>query len=226
MAAGRCLASNIEVASTLERSRQLQQETREAQAASVPLSGIADVSSCLAPLRDAAARGAGLVALHPRQISALAQMLEAVLRLRTAALAEPYSQPTNGAAASHAIQRSNDASETSQDGGATGAAVAFPALAQHAQRISPRLQKLLDLITSRMDIPSSSLKDETNEDLALARAERRQNGAKLAAEMKKWCMELFKQGASQVKTPLVRRGRQCCSVKRGLSGVRFCMCLC
>ena len=94
------------------------------------------------------------------------------------------------------------------------------ALAVHAMHVVPQLQGLVDTIAHAIDLDKSTILDRSSAPLAAARLARRENAAALDAEMNRWCQELHRQGASEVRTPVIRRGRQCCSVKRGRSGVR------
>jgi hypothetical protein len=230
LAAESCFARRIEVGTDLARCQHLQQETREAMAAACPFAGIADIRPSLEAIREAA-RGGSTVALHPLQLATIADTAIAALKLRAAVLQQ--GEPVGGEpeAGSERLDSSNGASTRTGTQGAHAAVASagngssgkrFPALAEHAGRISPWLQGLVDVISKAIDLKSGAIRDDASEALANARLERKANAHKLAAEIAYWCQELYKKGASTVRTAALRRGRQCCSVKRGQSGVRPC----
>ena len=95
-----------------------------------------------------------------------------------------------------------------------------PALAVHAERVDPVLQGVLDALSHALDLTTREVLDRCSASLAAVRQERREDKQLLQEEMLHWCRELHQQGASELRAPVIRRDRQCCSVKRGRSGVR------
>lgn len=189
-AAAHCLAGRLEVATTLARCRRLQQETAEACALCLDVRGFEEVASCLAPLRGAGGSAAGGTI--------------ALHPLQLAALA----------AALQSALRLRDAVLAPSDG------CAPPALAEHAERIAPRLQDTVDAVAAAVDLQTGAILDTSSPELAAVRGDLRACAQELQEVIDYWCQELYRQGASTIKTAVLRRNRQCCSVKGGRSGVR------
>lgn len=181
------MSASIDVATSLRHAQLLQQETAEAGHACLALHDVHDIRPLLAPLRaEQAGVQATVVLLHPLQLTAIAETLQAMLTLR------------------ENVAEAED----------------MEALAAHAECVSPRLQGLVDEIARAIDLQSSVIRDESSAALASARAQRKENAAELTKEINHWCSELHRQGASDFRTPSIRRGRKCCAVRRGRSGVR------
>jgi hypothetical protein len=254
-AAGKCYAGHLEVGKTIQRCRELQQETHEALGLpGLPLTGFVDIDSALTPVRSLvkSPKGSPLV-LHPLQLSSVAKALKQALRLRETVLEqslnplgkhEPASSITHLVSsettqASHELgghsadctkiqppsRKAAGCNTVMQNQGAvmsngTEAPVYAIELAKHASRISPSLQEVVDAIQHAIDLQSGAVRDESSPELRHLRQRRRENAAELASVMDHWCKELFRQKASTISLPVTRRNRQCCSVKRGSSGVR------
>ena len=189
-AAAHCLASRLEVADTVARCRRLQQETAEAAALGLEVHGFDEVDACLAPLRGAGSAVAAGAAI-------------ALHPLQLAALAA-------------ALQRALRLRAAVLDAGGGPP----EALAVHAERIPQRLQGTVDAVAAAVDVQTGAIRDDGSPELAAARGGLRECTRELQDVIDFWCQELYRQGASTIRTAVLRRNRQCCSVKGGRSGVR------
>jgi hypothetical protein len=222
----RCAAQQVEIGESLERCACLQQETQEAVSAQCSFDGISDLAASLAPIRTIAS-GGGQVALHPRHVVAIATTLQAALHIRQQLVTEQADtagqahadRMASGSQASTSTAASQSDAEKQQQ----SCAKQFPMLSQHAQRIAPQLQGVVDMITDAIDIQSAIIQDTASAALRETRQAKAKNAEALSKEMDHWCKLLHKSKASDVVKPLVRRGRSCCSIKRGNTGVRLYM---
>jgi hypothetical protein len=229
---------------TIQRCRELQQETAEALALpDLPLTGFSDIDSALVAFQGPSKRSAGAsILLHPLQLASIAKALAQALRLRTAVLEQPLSQipankttpsPSSGRSESAHAATTSDATPSSKAASLSIAAQrrgtapnteAVPtfaaALVNHASRISPRLQEVVDAIEHAINLQSGEIRNESSPEVSRVRQRRQENSVELTSVMNHWCKELFRQKASTINTAVLRRNRQCCSVKRGSSGVR------
>jgi hypothetical protein len=194
MAAARCLSAAIPLGADLAESRQLQQQTRDASQLPLSLVRVSDLSAPLAACTTA--DPASPPVLHAQQLAAIATTVRQLLSARQTIL-------SSGAALT-----------TSELSAPTG-------LEALAARVSPQLADLADRIARAVDTESGMVLDRASAALADVRAARRTNAAALANELDHWCRELHRQGASDLRAPVIRRGRLCCSVRRGRSGVRL-----
>jgi hypothetical protein len=194
--------------------------------AHLPFDNISDIRAVLEPIRGNEGAN-GRQHLHPLELATIAVTLEASLRLRDAIL-EGHCVPDAGKGRAESSPPGRGTKSSSRAHGAevvaqSAAAAevgALPALEEHALRICPRLQGLVNVLSGALDLKSGMIRDESSPGLAQARQERQENTKALHAEVNRWCMELFQKGASSMRVPITRRGRLCCSVQRGRSGVR------
>jgi hypothetical protein len=193
MGASVCLDARIPIGTNVERCQTLQSETQEAWERDLRLEAVVDVRPLLSNLRAGSAQ-TGSAVLKASQLATIATMLKALLSLRAQLL------PAKQAPGTSDTQRA-------------------AALAVHAAQIDPGLQRLLEVLLHSIDVVTCEVLDRCSAPLATVRRERRANQQLLAQEMQHWCRELHRQGASELKAPVIRRDRQCCSVKRGRSGV-------
>lgn len=103
----------------------------------------------------------------------------------------------------------------------------YPGLGKHARNISEELRTLLEALQHAIDAQTAVVRDCSSVKLAKIREARALNKKELQQHIDSYCRLLFQHGASDLKAPVMRRDRLCCSVKRGRSGVRFrCQCNC
>jgi DNA mismatch repair protein MutS2 len=109
------------------------------------------------------------------------------------------------------------AEEEAEEQAGGGGRPRFPALAALAASIDPSERPLL-LQPIRAAISSGAVADSASPELAAVRAERRDNMAKTRALVADAAKKLFASGASEVREPVVARGRLAVSVRAGQSG--------
>lgn len=97
---------------------------------------------------------------------------------------------------------------------------AYPALGKHARNISEELITVHEALQHAIDDQTAEVRDCSSEKLAKIREARALNKKELQHQIDEYCRLLYQQGASDLKAPVMRRDRLCCSVKRGRSGVR------
>eukprot|EP00892_Ulva_mutabilis_P004836 jgi/Ulvmu1/2724/UM014_0181.1 len=96
---------------------------------------------------------------------------------------------------------------------------ACPALGAHAVGISDGLHAVLNSLQHAIDAKTAVVLDRSSSALTDIRAKKQQNSKQLQQQIDQFCRLLHQQGASDLKAPVMRRDRLCCSVKRGRSGI-------
>lgn len=95
-----------------------------------------------------------------------------------------------------------------------------PALRTHAQQISEGLQAVLETLQHAIDAQTAMVRDCSSANLSTIRQAKTLNKVQLQRKIDGYCRLLHQRGASDLKAPVMRRDRLCCSVRRGQSGVR------
>lgn len=96
---------------------------------------------------------------------------------------------------------------------------AHPAVGMHANEISKDLETVLESLQQAVDSTTAMVLDRSSKKLTRIRTAKQYNATQLQAQINHYCRLLHQQGASELKSPVMRRDRLCCSVKRGRSGV-------
>jgi len=88
-----------------------------------------------------------------------------------------------------------------------------------ANEISKDLETVLESLQQAVDSTTAMVLDRSSKKLTRIRTAKQYNATQLQAQINHYCRLLHQQGASELKSPVMRRDRLCCSVKRGRSGV-------